>query len=62
MKNYYMLVVIFSKCMASSSFDPLGICAINVGDNVIVGFIQSGIPNSFKQNHFLKVVRFFFFF
>lgn len=53
---------IFSECMASSSFYPLGICAVDVGDNVVIRLVHSGISESLQQNDFVVVIRLFLFF
>lgn len=57
-----MFMIIFPECMASSSFYPLGICAVYVGNNVVVRFIKSGISKSFQQDYFLVIISFFLLF
>lgn len=58
----YMLMLIFSECMASSSFNPLWICAVDVGDDEVIWLVHSGISESLQQNDFVMVIRLFFFF
>lgn len=58
----YMLMLIFSECMASSSFYPLWICAVDVGNDVVIWLVHSGISKSLQQNDFVVVIRLFFFF
>lgn len=55
-------MLIFSECMASSSFYPLGICAVDVGDDVVIRVVHSGISESLQQNDFVVVIRLFLFF
>lgn len=47
--------------MASSSFYPLGICAVDVGNDVVIRLVHSGIPESLQQNDFVMVIRLFLF-
>lgn len=43
----YMLMFIFFECMVFSFFYLLGICVVDVGNNVVIWFVYFGIFESF---------------
>ena len=52
----YMLVVIFAEGVAARPFDPGRVGAVDVRQDVVVGFIQPGVSQSLQQNHVMDVV------
>ena len=52
----YMLVVIFAEGVAARPFDPGRVGAVEVRQDVVVGFIQPGVSQSLQQNHIMDVV------
>lgn len=46
LKRNYMFVVVFSKSVTPRPFYPWWVCAVDVRQNVVIRFIQPGIPKS----------------